>query len=110
MALSRERRFQYKIWPRGDCWEWRGSRDANGYGFFRDGREMRRAHRIAYEMAKGILLAWPMQLDHLCRHPWCVRPSHLEQVTHSQNVKRGELPRVMAAHNRRRALNGRGQL
>ena len=32
-----EKRFWFKVWPRGDCWEWRGSRDRKGYGHVNDG-------------------------------------------------------------------------
>src|SRR5258708_23227499 len=87
-ALSFERQFQFKIWARGDCWEWRGRRTAGGYGEAHDGREALYAHRVAYEHAKGSIPVG-LEIDHLCRHPWCVRPSHLEAVTHRVNDIRG---------------------
>jgi hypothetical protein len=30
-----------------------------------------------------------LELDHLCRNPACVRPDHLEPVTHLENLRRG---------------------
>lgn len=30
-----------------------------------------------------------LSLDHLCRHPWCVNPAHLDPVEHAENVRRG---------------------
>jgi len=30
-----------------------------------------------------------LELDHLCRVSHCVRPEHLEAVTHAENVRRG---------------------
>jgi hypothetical protein len=79
-------RFWLKVWPRGDCWEWRGSRH-NGYGQFFNGKEPpMRAHRYAFALAYGFV---PPFLDHLCNHRWCVRPSHLTPTTHRDNTLRG---------------------
>lgn len=85
-------RFWLKVWRRGDCWEWRGARQSEGYGIFIDsGGSCTTAHRIAYEYAYDIL---PDGLvpDHLCRNRWCVRPSHLEAVTEKVNILRGNAP------------------
>lgn len=30
-----------------------------------------------------------LHLDHLCRQPKCLRPDHLEPVTHAKNLQRG---------------------
>lgn len=91
LGLSPERRFQYKVWQHGDCWEWRGSRNENGYGLFTlwAGKVSTtlKAHRFAYIMAKGDIPPG-YEIDHICRHPWCVRPSHLEAVTPEENWKR----------------------
>jgi len=89
-------RFRVKVWPRGDCWEWRGARDKDGYGLFKSAEGiMVRAHRAAFEMAKGPIPNG-LQLDHLCRHRWCVRPSHLEAVTCAVNIRRGETGRAQS--------------
>lgn len=45
------------------------------------------AHRLAFVQAKGLILAG-LTVDHLCRHPWCVRPSHLETVSLKVNIRR----------------------
>jgi hypothetical protein len=93
-AIPLSKRFWYKVWPRGDCWEWRGSRNPiSGYGNFNIGcftgrGESTAAHRFAYEEAKGTI-PLGMTIDHLCRHRWCVKPSHLEVVTQDVNNKRG---------------------
>lgn len=80
--------FRLKIYARGDCYEWRGSRNKLGYGrFWVDGRHVL-AHRFAFELAKGPIPPG-REPDHLCRHAWCVRPSHLEAVTHRVNMLRG---------------------
>jgi len=44
-------------------------------------------HRITYIMAYGPIPE-EMELDHLCKTRNCYNPSHLEPVTHSENMKR----------------------
>lgn len=83
------RRFLLKVYARGDCYEYRGGRDKDGYGMFKVAGKMLRAHRYAFEMSGGFIPDG-LQLDHRCRHPWCVRPSHLEAVTCLTNIRRGE--------------------
>lgn len=73
-------RFWLKVWPRGDCWEWRGSRLPIGYGQVNRSGVCELAHRVAYVMAFGAIPDGK-QLHHLCWHRWCVRPSHLLPVT-----------------------------
>ncbi|MFF1336357.1 HNH endonuclease signature motif containing protein [Streptomyces sp. NPDC058290] len=46
------------------------------------------AHRWAYRDSRGDIPDG-LELDHLCRHPACVRPDHLDPVTHAENVRRG---------------------
>jgi hypothetical protein len=55
------------------------------------------AHRIAYELLVGPI-SEGMQLDHLCRNPSCVNPTHLEPVTSQENIireraARGQCPK-----------------
>lgn len=53
----------------GTCWLWGAFIDRHGYGMFRDGRRMVRAHRFSYELLvgpipKGMELAdmYPMRM------------------------------------------------
>ena len=80
-----------RFWAKVDkgifCWEWLGSK-SNGYGrFWFEGRLVQ-AHRWAYETVAGPIPEG-LELDHLCRVRHCVNPSHLEPVTHYQNIIRG---------------------
>ena len=75
--------------PARDCWEWIGSRVADGYGQFWVGGKMRRAHRYSFDMSPSGPLTPGQQLDHLCRNRACVNPYHLEQVSHRENCSRG---------------------
>jgi hypothetical protein len=70
-----------------NCWIWQGSMYENGYGKY--GKRGFMAHRLAYELAIGDVPS-DMCLDHLCRNRACINPAHLEIVTMSENLRRGE--------------------
>lgn len=90
-------RSKYVVRPDG-CWEWTAGHVPLGYGNFFlkiDGKKTQfRAHRFAY-----IVLVGPidkgLELDHLCGHPYCVNPAHLEPVTHAENLRRGQAPNMV---------------
>ena len=73
----------------GNCWLWTGNK-RSGYGLlFIPGESSRyQAPRFSYELENGPIEAG-LELDHLCRVAACVRPSHLEPVSHRTNVIRG---------------------
>jgi hypothetical protein len=72
----------------GPCWLWLGGLTSDGYGLFRPKKgQQASAHRFAWS-ALGLPLIQGLTLDHLCRRRDCVRPSHLEQVTHAENIAR----------------------
>lgn len=76
------------------CWLWLKATDKDGYGLFKIGsrsnksRRMIRAHRWAYETFRE-QISEGLQIDHLCRNPSCVNPSHCEPVTPLVNTRRG---------------------
>lgn len=85
---SPEQRFWAFVDKTPTCWLWRGGAMADGYGhFWLNGRTVK-AHRVAYEWLRGSIPTG-LQLDHLCRTPACVNPSHLEIVTGRVNTLRG---------------------
>ena len=83
-----EQRFWEKVVESGDCWEWTGGKDYDGYGIHSVGASSPRAHRFSYEMMVGPIPDG-LHLDHLCRNTKCVNPDHLENVPHVENVRRG---------------------
>lgn len=70
-----------------ECWPWLGTVQNKGYGQFRVNGRMVVAHRISYELTKGTVPTG-LELDHLCRNPGCVNPTHLEAVTRQVNILR----------------------
>jgi len=70
-----------------DCWTW-GSTDRKGYGRFSVHGEFILAHRFSYEAFVGPIPR-RREIDHTCFNRACVRPAHLEAVSHRENVARG---------------------
>lgn len=77
-------RFWSKVQVTEGCWEWTAGRNANGYGVFWLDGKMHLAHRLSFGAAPG-----SPELDHLCRNRPCIRPDHLEPVSHKINMQRG---------------------
>lgn len=73
-----------------DCWLWTGKPNANGYGSIRvggRGSKQRPVQAITWEAEFGAVPDG-LELDHICRTRNCVRPDHLEAVTHEENLRR----------------------
>jgi hypothetical protein len=85
-------RYWSRVDRSGDCWLWTHTTNRNGYGVTAHKVEgswrQVLAHRASYELAYGPVPTG-LELDHLCRTTRCVRPDHLEAVTHAENVRRG---------------------
>ncbi len=94
-------RFVDKVDVRdGACWIWQGSRNDRGYGkVLLNNPRLIYAHRLAHLALVGPIPSGA-EIDHLCRNPPCVNPEHLEAVSHTTNVRRGE----SVAASRARAL------
>lgn len=82
------RRLEEVGWDVTDsgCWEWRGNRNASGYG--------RITYRGEYLIASRAMLALhsppgtgDLVTRHKCDNPPCVNPDHLEWGTHEDNMR-----------------------
>lgn len=82
----------------GDCWTWTAALNPKGYGMFRADGRMHLAHRWLYEALIGPV-PQGLDLDHLCRNRACARPSHLEPVTHRENLMRGQTVNARGTRN-----------
>ena len=93
--MSLEERFWLKVQKTDDgCWLWTGQIERNGYGRISAGGAQGRmlmVHRVAYELMVGPIPEG-LEIDHVkgrgCVHRNCVRPDHLEPVTHRENCLR----------------------
>jgi hypothetical protein len=89
-----------------DCWTWVGASDNKlGYGRVSVDGANRPAHRVVHEALRGPVNA--ETLDHLCRNPPCVNPSHLQPVSIRENTLRGD---TIPAKNLRKTHCPRGHL
>lgn len=72
------------------------------------GNPTRPAHRVYYERFVGPVPDG-LEPDHLCRVRPCIRPDHLELVTHLENCRRGERTKLTQVQSEEiRALYSQG--
>ena len=104
MTGTIKERFFAKVIKTKKCWVWLGAiigGDGAGYGQFRaEGQHRVLAHRWIYEQTNGKIRKGT-EIDHLCRNRACVNPSHLEAVTHQENLLRG--PHIVPCKHGKRA-------
>lgn len=81
------------FWPkvsRGkshECWNWKGSLNKDGYGYFRFEGRKKRVHRLAYEFFHLRKIPEGMLIMHLCDNPACCNPYHLCIGTDYDNAR-----------------------
>lgn len=68
------------------CHLWTGAVFDNGYGVFRIGGKNKKAHRVAFEQAHGVLLEPAQKLLHSCDVRNCINPAHLSVGTCRDNT------------------------
>lgn len=90
LPLERRLALQITIDENG-CWLWNGAICPNGYGHVHRDKKPVGAHVASYELFVGPIPEGT-EPDHTCRKRACINPEHLEPVTHSVNVIRGDSP------------------
>ena len=76
--------FINRLEKRGDCLEYVGPRDKDGYGNFGAGGS--NAHKFSYLTFVGDVPEG-MCIRHTCDNPPCVLPAHLVVGTHQENMR-----------------------
>lgn len=82
--MTTEERFWKKVSKTAECWVWLAAKTPAGYGRFRFNGKAGYAHRYSLSLIEE--LNPELEVDHSCRNRSCVNPTHLNQVTHSQNI------------------------
>ena len=67
------------------CWLWTGKTEKHGYARVMFGATRKLAHRISWELFVGPITDG-MDICHKCDTPRCIRPTHLFQGTHRDNI------------------------
>jgi len=87
------------------CWLWSGTIDSYGYGVFvTEKKNTFKAHRLSFALKRGYCSS-ELTIDHLCKNKKCVNPDHMELITNSENVTRGNGP-FMINKRKTHCING----
>lgn len=70
----------------GDCWEFAGAKDKDGYGKVRYNGSVERANRVSHLLFVGPLEDGEV-VAHKCDNPPCCRPAHLRATTQKGNCQ-----------------------
>lgn len=86
MNLKNELLTSYNL-DSSNCWNWKFSKDSNGYGFLFYNSKLRRVHRLAAHLFKNLDLDSKVAVLHTCDNPSCYNPEHLFLGNQSDNMK-----------------------
>lgn len=81
------KRFWSFVEKTASCWVWKGCLTHDGYGRFQVSPKTVLAHRFSYGLVHKIRPGLLVLHKTYCTNRRCVRPSHLYQGTHTDNMK-----------------------
>lgn len=92
---------------KGDCWEYRGCHDSDGYCQIMVNRRLQYAHRLAWEFYNHREIPAGMTVDHICFNRGCINPKHLRLMKRKDNAARHQKPivRVCQRHNCKKRIS-----
>ena len=70
----------------GDCLIWTGSKNGRGYGKIRSNGKTLRAHRFAWEQARGPIPDGA-EIDHICWRRDCCNVDHMRISSRAENLR-----------------------
>lgn len=92
------------------CWLWTladsGNGRGGGYPRMKLNNRTCAVHIVSYTNSHGYVPG-NKQIDHLCRSRLCVRPTHLEMVSHVENQKRRDISRGLAPKRKKRTRSNK---
>lgn len=103
LSEKRLKTFQDRILKTSYCWIWKGTVNKRwGYGYFRDGEKLQRAHRVSWFITHGELPR-DTHVLHKCDNRLCVNPEHLYLGTQKDNM--GDRKRRGKYHDQKGEMN-----
>lgn len=78
--------FSKKKITENGCWEWLGTING-GYGKLQIRRQRLLAHRYSLELHLKRSIPTELEVRHMCHNSICINPLHLQEGTHSDNMK-----------------------
>lgn len=80
-----QHRIASRVIEDSSCLIWMGATQGTGYGKITWRGTTYLTHRIVYELVRGPI-GPRLEINHICENKRCLRPDHLEAVTHRQNL------------------------
>ncbi|MEZ0137344.1 MAG: HNH endonuclease [Candidatus Reddybacter sp.] len=86
-----------------DCWNWHAAKKPTGYGNVRIDKKYMLAHRVAFELANGVIPP-AFIVCHICDNPSCCNPGHLMLGT----IKSNSVDMLIKNRQKKHSISTRG--